>query len=266
MVRPGEAIQRAPPLCARIRVPPPARAQAAARVMSWCTRFRSSAAAPMILPTWSGRAKPQLMPSQGPNGVVRFDPPVIASRHGPLSKSRRDGTRSTSVCAAPGGARIPSNPYRGLPSRLRVIASLRTAASSILCSIVNSLQQFPESLIVHIHSRLNGIRTTSHNLETYNSHQGYNCRPCSSSRGQPLRGEGMKRILTAVFTMLLACTLAFGQTGGDKKTLNPQPLPPGAHATAATAPTTGKKGGKKHHKGGKKSKKGSSGTSTPPPK
>ena len=77
----------------------------------------------------------------------------------------------------------------------------------------------------------------------------------------------MKGIFTAVFTMLLACALAFGQTGGDKKTLNPQPLPPGAHATAdtATTPTTGKKGGKKHHKGGKKSKKGSPST-TPPPK
>jgi general stress protein YciG len=78
----------------------------------------------------------------------------------------------------------------------------------------------------------------------------------------------MKKIFTAVFTMLLACALAFGQTGGDKKTLNPQPLPPGAHATADTAPahTTGKKGGKKHHKGGKKSKKGGSTTSTPVPK
>ena len=80
----------------------------------------------------------------------------------------------------------------------------------------------------------------------------------------------MKRIFTAMCTMLLACTLSFGQTGGDKRKLNPQPLPPGAHATATadtTTPTTGKKGGKKgHHKGGRKSKKGSSTTSTPPPK
>ena len=75
----------------------------------------------------------------------------------------------------------------------------------------------------------------------------------------------MKRIFTAVFTMLLACALAFGQTGGDKKKLNPQPLPPGAHATAnadTTTPTTGKKGGKKGHKGGRKTKKGS-GSTTP---
>jgi len=82
----------------------------------------------------------------------------------------------------------------------------------------------------------------------------------------------MKGIFTAVFTMLLACALAFGQTGGDKnqKKLNPQPLPPGAHATATAdtaTTTTGKKGGKKgHHKGGRKSKKGSSTTTTPPPK
>jgi hypothetical protein len=79
----------------------------------------------------------------------------------------------------------------------------------------------------------------------------------------------MKRIFTAVFTMLLACALAFGQTGGDKKKLNPQPLPPGAHATATadtTTPTAGKKGGKKGHKGGRKSKKGGSTTSTPSPK
>lgn len=75
----------------------------------------------------------------------------------------------------------------------------------------------------------------------------------------------MKRIFAVVFTMLLASCMAFSQTGGNKKELNPQPLPPGIHekpaTQTATAPTTGKKGGKKSHKGGKKSKKGSS-TST----
>jgi hypothetical protein len=68
----------------------------------------------------------------------------------------------------------------------------------------------------------------------------------------------MKKLLTAVFAMLLAAGLTFAQTGGGSDTKAP-----------TTKETTGKKGAKtsKAHKGGKKSKKGS-GTSnpTPPPK
>jgi len=60
----------------------------------------------------------------------------------------------------------------------------------------------------------------------------------------------MKKISTLVITFLLGAGLVMAQTGGDKSSLNPQPLPPG----------------KKAHKGGKKSKKNSGGTTTPPPK
>ena len=70
----------------------------------------------------------------------------------------------------------------------------------------------------------------------------------------------MKRLFTVLMTMLLGASLAFGQTGGDKSTLNPQPLPPGRHPE-----TTKTKSGKKGHKGGKKSKKGSSTTTTTQP-
>jgi len=73
----------------------------------------------------------------------------------------------------------------------------------------------------------------------------------------------MKKISTLVITLLLGAGLVMAQTGGDKSSLNPQPLPPGKKAT--TAGTTKTKSGKKGHKGGKKSKKGSS-TTTPPPK
>jgi hypothetical protein len=69
----------------------------------------------------------------------------------------------------------------------------------------------------------------------------------------------MKKLLTAVFTMLLAAGLAFAQDTGGSTDNKTQPT---------TKTTTGKKGAKtKAHKGGKKSKKGS-GTSnpTPPPK
>jgi hypothetical protein len=78
----------------------------------------------------------------------------------------------------------------------------------------------------------------------------------------------MKRLFTLVSTLLLGAVLALGQTGGDKSTLNPQPLPPGRHPQAETKTTAkkGHKGGKKGHKGGKKSKKGSGGSTTPPPK
>ena len=80
----------------------------------------------------------------------------------------------------------------------------------------------------------------------------------------------MKRLASLIITTLFAAVLAFGQTGGDKSTLNPQPLPPGRHPQTATTTTTetgkkGHKGGKKGHKGGKKSKKGTPST-TPPPK
>lgn len=77
----------------------------------------------------------------------------------------------------------------------------------------------------------------------------------------------MKKIFTLVITLFLGASLALAQTGGDKSSLNPQPLPPGkskatAQSTTPSAKTTAKKG----HKGGKKSKKSTSGTTTPPPK
>jgi hypothetical protein len=77
----------------------------------------------------------------------------------------------------------------------------------------------------------------------------------------------MKKIFTLVITLLLGASLSLAQTGGDKSSLNPQPLPPGkskatAQSTTPPAKTTAKKG----HKGGKKSRKGSSGTTTPAPK
>ena len=75
----------------------------------------------------------------------------------------------------------------------------------------------------------------------------------------------MKKISTLVITLLLGAGLVMAQnTGGDKSTLNPQPLPPGKKAATATTKTK-TKSGKKGHKGGKKSKKGST-TTTPPPK
>jgi hypothetical protein len=63
----------------------------------------------------------------------------------------------------------------------------------------------------------------------------------------------MKKLLTVVFTMLLAGSLAFAQTGGG--------------STDAKTPTktASKKGKTKAHKGGKKSKKGTT-TTTPAPK
>ena len=78
----------------------------------------------------------------------------------------------------------------------------------------------------------------------------------------------MKKLFTFAVTMILGASLTFAQTGGDKSTLNPQPLPPGKHPATATPDTATKTKTKmhhKHHKGGKKSKKGSSST-TPPPK
>ena len=68
----------------------------------------------------------------------------------------------------------------------------------------------------------------------------------------------MKKLATIVFTLLLAGTLSFAQTGtgstGDKG------------KTPTTDDSKAHKGGKKGHKGGKKSKKGSTSTTTPPPK
>jgi hypothetical protein len=77
----------------------------------------------------------------------------------------------------------------------------------------------------------------------------------------------MKKISTLVITLLLGAGLVMAQTGGDKSSLNPQPLPPGKSKATATTKT------KKGHKGGKKGKKGASATTTkgsggttPPPK
>ena len=77
----------------------------------------------------------------------------------------------------------------------------------------------------------------------------------------------MKKISTLVIALLLGAGLSLAQTGGDKSSLNPQPLPPGkskatAQSTTPPAKTTAKKG----HKGGKKGKKSSSGGTTTPPK
>ncbi|HEV8181438.1 MAG TPA: hypothetical protein VGQ61_03645 [Candidatus Angelobacter sp.] len=72
----------------------------------------------------------------------------------------------------------------------------------------------------------------------------------------------MKKISTLVITLLLGAGLVMAQTGGDKSSLNPQPLPPGKKTT--TTKTTSKT--KKSHKGGKKGKKSSSSTTTPAPK
>ena len=69
----------------------------------------------------------------------------------------------------------------------------------------------------------------------------------------------MKRLSVFVFTLLLAGSLSFAQTGGGTTGKSDKP--------ASTEDSKkGKKGGKKGHKGGKKSKKGNSGTTTPPPK
>lgn len=73
----------------------------------------------------------------------------------------------------------------------------------------------------------------------------------------------MKKLSTLVITLFLGASLALAQTGGDKSSLNPQPLPPGKKATTTTKTTTKSKKG---HKGGKKGKKGSSTTTTTPPK
>ncbi|HEY6306958.1 MAG TPA: hypothetical protein VI488_10935 [Candidatus Angelobacter sp.] len=64
----------------------------------------------------------------------------------------------------------------------------------------------------------------------------------------------MKKLLTVVFTMLLAGSLAFAQdTGGSTDKTKPP-----ATTTGGKKPTKTSKA----HKGGKKGKKGSSSTST----
>lgn len=74
----------------------------------------------------------------------------------------------------------------------------------------------------------------------------------------------MKKIFTLVITLFLGANLSLAQTGGDKSSLNPQPLPPGKTKTQ-TASTTKTKSGKKGHKSGKKATKNTSST-TPSPK
>jgi hypothetical protein len=75
----------------------------------------------------------------------------------------------------------------------------------------------------------------------------------------------MKKIFTLVITLFLGASLALAQTGGDKSSLNPQPLPPGKSKATAQSTTPPAKTKSTSHKGGKKSKKNSGGT-TPPPK
>lgn len=64
----------------------------------------------------------------------------------------------------------------------------------------------------------------------------------------------MKKLMTVVFSMLLAGSLAFAQTGGSStdKTAAPSTVKSGKKATKT----------RKSHKGGKKSKKGSSSATT----
>jgi hypothetical protein len=80
----------------------------------------------------------------------------------------------------------------------------------------------------------------------------------SNSATLTFKGEnGMKKLVTLVFAMLLTGSLAFAQN-----------TPPPTKAPEAPK-TTGKKGAtktSKAHKGGKKGKKSSGGTSTTTPK
>jgi len=76
----------------------------------------------------------------------------------------------------------------------------------------------------------------------------------------------MKKISTLVITLLLGAGLSLAQTGGDKSSLNLQPLPPGKKATAQSTTPPAKTTAKRGHKGGKKSKKSSGSTTTPAPK
>ena len=67
----------------------------------------------------------------------------------------------------------------------------------------------------------------------------------------------MKKLATFVFALLLAASLSFAQTGGDKTS--------GKSDNPTESNKKGEKG-KKGHKGGKKGKKSSGSTTTPPPK
>jgi len=64
----------------------------------------------------------------------------------------------------------------------------------------------------------------------------------------------MKKLMTVVFSMLLAGSLAFAQTGGGSadKTAAPATVKSGKKATKT----------RKSHKGGKKSKKGATNATT----
>ena len=73
------------------------------------------------------------------------------------------------------------------------------------------------------------------------------------------KGEnGMKKLATLVFALLLGASLSLAQTGGST----------GGKTTDTGKPTDNGKGKKHHHgkKGGKKSKKSTGGTTTPAPK
>jgi hypothetical protein len=67
----------------------------------------------------------------------------------------------------------------------------------------------------------------------------------------------MKKLLTLVFTMLLAGSLAFAQATGDKAS-----APKGKPDNPTESNKKEAKSGKKGHKGGKKGKKGSGGTTS----
>jgi hypothetical protein len=74
----------------------------------------------------------------------------------------------------------------------------------------------------------------------------------------------MKKLLTVVFTMLLAGSLAFAQATTGSSGAQSGPSKPIENPKT----TSGKKATKtsKAHKGGKKSKKGTTTTTTTPPK
>lgn len=68
----------------------------------------------------------------------------------------------------------------------------------------------------------------------------------------------MKKLATFVFALLLAASLSFAQTGGDKTTTGKSDNPTESNKKGEKS--------KKGHKGGKKGKKSSGSTTTPPPK
>jgi hypothetical protein len=79
----------------------------------------------------------------------------------------------------------------------------------------------------------------------------------SNSARLTFKGEnGMKKLATFVFAMLLTGSLAFAQTTPPPKTTEAPKSESGKKATKT----------KKGHKGGKKGKKSSGGTTTPAPK